>query len=383
MEDLGMFVQSEIPYKKGAQIKVIGVGGAGGNAISNMIQANLGDVEYIAVNTDIQALETTGANSQILISPLGLGAGGKPEKGRQFALDSIDEIRNNIKGADMIFLTCGLGGGTGTGATPVIAAEAQASNILTVAVVSVPHTAAGRVRNNIAKEGLAELIKYVDSYIIVPNDGMQDAGHKQTFKEALKMADDVLRQSIQGIVEISDKKGHINIDFADITTAMSGKGKAVMGVGTASGEDRAKKAFYNALSSPLLADTNIKGAHSVLLNISGREDDLLMDEVAEIQNMVYEHAGEDAHIIEGVRYDNREEDSISVTIVATGIVESNKIDNVSKIKEIESAKPTKTIVYNMQDKMKHIVDNDNNLQGLDSLKYEYYEIPTFMRKESD
>ncbi|MDE7314273.1 MAG: cell division protein FtsZ [Mucispirillum sp.] len=382
MDDL--FLNEQIPYEHGAIIKVVGVGGAGGNAVANMVAANIGSVDYIAVNTDAQALRKSGANTCILISKLGLGAGGRPEKGKEYALEAIDEIRNAIKGADMVFITAGMGGGTGTGAAPVIAAEAKASGALTVAVVSTPHTTAGSKRINIAKEGLAELINYVDSYIVVPNDCMQNAGHKLTYKEALKIADDVLRQSIQGICEIASSAGHINIDFADVRTAMSQQGKAVMGIGRAGGDNRAKQAFENALKNPLLSDTNIKGAYAVLLNISGNEDDLLSDEVEEIQALVNEYAGDGAHVIDGIIFDDRTDGTISVTIVATGINNSKNPDNLTKVDEIKKAKPTGAVVTSMQDKLKKISRGDHNLQGISNrLNEDYFEIPTYLRKQND
>ena len=382
MDDL--FLNEQIPYEHGAVIKVVGVGGAGGNAVANMIEANVGNVEFIAVNTDAQALRKSGANTCILISKLGLGAGGRPEKGKEYALEAIDEIRNAIKGADMVFITAGMGGGTGTGAAPVIAAEAKASGALTVAVVSTPHTTAGSKRINIAKEGLSELINYVDSYIVVPNDCMQNAGHKLTYKEALKIADDVLRQSIQGICEIATAAGHINIDFADVRTAMSQQGKAVMGIGRAGGENRAKQAFENALKNPLLSDTNIKGSYAVLLNISGNEDDLLSDEVEEIQALVNEYAGDGAHVIDGIIFDDRNDGTISVTIVATGILNGKGVENLTKVDDIKKAKPTGVIVANMQDKLKRISKEDHNLQGISNrLNEDYFEIPTYLRKQSD
>ena len=382
MDDL--FLNEQIPYEHGAVIKVVGVGGAGGNVVANMIEANVGNVEFIAVNTDAQALRKSGANTCILISKLGLGAGGRPEKGKEYALEAIDEIRNAIKGADMVFITAGMGGGTGTGAAPVIAAEAKASGALTVAVVSTPHTTAGSKRINIAKEGLSELINYVDSYIVVPNDCMQNAGHKLTYKEALKIADDVLRQSIQGICEIATAAGHINIDFADVRTAMSQQGKAVMGIGRAGGENRAKQAFENALKNPLLSDTNIKGSYAVLLNISGNEDDLLSDEVEEIQALVNEYAGDGAHVIDGIIFDDRNDGTISVTIVATGIAGGKTIENLTKVEDIKKAKPTGVIVANMQDKLKRISKEDHNLQGISNrLNEDYFEIPTYLRKQSD
>ena len=321
-----LFFSEQISYDGNAVIKVVGVGGAGCNTVAKMIASNTDNAEYIAVDTDAQSLKASGANTCILIDRLGLGTGGRAEKGKEYAIEAIDKIRNAVKGADIVLITAGMGGGTGTGAAPVIAAEAKASGALTVAVVSTPHTTAGARRINIAKEGLAELINYVDSYVVVPNDGMQDAGHKLTHKEALRMADDVLRQSIQGICEIAGVRGHINIDFADVRTAMGQQGKAVMGIGTAGGDNRAKQAFENALKSPLLSDTNMKGAYAVLVSISGNEDDLLMDEVAEIQALVNEYAGNDAFIIDSVGFDNRADGTISTTIVATGISCDNNFE---------------------------------------------------------
>ena len=213
---------------------------------------------------------------------------------------------------------------------------------------------------------------------------MQNAGHKLTYKEALKIADDVLRQSIQGICEIASSAGHINIDFADVRTAMSQQGKAVMGIGRAGGDNRAKQAFENALKNPLLSDTNIKGAYAVLLNISGNEDDLLSDEVEEIQALVNEYAGDGAHVIDGIIFDDRTDGTISVTIVATGINNSKSPDNLTKVYEIKKAKPTGAVVTSMQDKLKKISRGDHNLQGISNrLNEDYFEIPTYLRKQND
>lgn len=387
MDDI--FVDERVPYLKGAKIKVVGVGGAGGNALANMIAANIGEVEYIAINTDAQALQSTGADTSVLISKQGLGAGGIPEKGRQYAMEQIDEIRGAISGADMVFITCGLGGGTGTGASPVIAAEAKSSGALTVAVVSIPHTAAGRRRNEIARAGLEELIKYVDSYIVIPNDALFEVGHKLTHKEAMKKGDDVLRQSIQGICDIIGVKGSINVDFADVRTAMSAQGKAVMGIGVATGENRAREAYENAIKNPFLSDTNIRGAYAVIVNIAGNEDDLFANEIDEIFNLVYENVGgesSETHIIDGVVYDDRQDGSISVTIVATGIKDTSLIrstENVSRITEIKKAIPTEETIATMHDKTRKIVRDDRNLQGIGKLNEDFLEIPTYLRKQSD
>lgn len=376
-----LFVDESAPYKYGAVIKVVGVGGAGGNAIANMIEARIADVEYVAINTDSQALERTPATTKLLIGKTGLGAGGDPEKGRIFALESVDEIRSVLRGADLVFITAGMGGGTGTGASPVIAAEAKASGALTVAIISMPHTTAGRKRNDIGNAGLEELIQYVDSYIVVPNDGMQDAGHKLLFKEALRLADDVLRQSVQGICELTREGGHINIDFADVKNAMGEKGKAVMGIGTASGDERAKKAVENALKSPLLTDTSIKDSYAVLLNISGNENDMTMDEVAEIQSLVYEYAGEGAWIFDGVHFDNREDGSISATIVATGIHSGKPTpDNLTRIEDVQK---NKSVNDNQGIKLKTVTKRDKNLLSIEGISEEELELPTYLRKQAD
>ncbi len=374
----GLFVNDSIPYENGAVIKVVGVGGCGGNAVSNMISSNVsGSVEYVAVNTDSQALAGIQTTTSVLLGKTGLGAGGNPERGKMYALESLDDIRNSIKGADMVFITAGMGGGTGTGASPVVAAEAKSAGALTVAIVYTPAASLGRRRMDIADNGLKELIQYVDSYIVVSNDNLQDIDKKMTHKDALRIADDVLRQSIQGICEIASQKGHINIDFADITTAMSEKGKAVMGIGTAGGEDRAQEAFDAALKSPLLNDTNIKGAHALLINISGNEDDLLMSEVTMIQDLAYEEAGETVMMFDGVKYDDRTDGTISVTIVATGInadAQKGALPN-----NIVVPKPS-SISTELQSRIKQTTSKDGNLP---SFSDDEFEIPTYLRKQAD
>jgi len=376
MDEL-VFVNEKVPYQKGAIIKVVGVGGAGGNAISNMISADIKNVEFIAVNTDIQALDMNPAGSKILLGKAGLGAGGKPEIARMYILETLDELRASLKGSDMVFITCGLGGGTGTGAAPVVAAEAKAAGALTVAVVLVPSVVQGRKKMEIAQAGLEELIKYVDSYIIVPNEGMQDVAHKLTYNQALRMADDVLRQSIQGISDIAGVAGHINIDFADIKTAMSEKGKSVIGIGTASGDNRARQAFEDALKFPLLSDTSIKGAYAVLLNVSGHIDDIMMEEVSCIQNLVFEHVGDDALIIDGVTYDDRNDGTITVTIVATGITGQ-------KIVKLDTLKSSKTVsTQEISDKTKEIRREDSRLRSIDDINEDVFEVPTYLRKQAD
>ena len=277
-------------------ITVVGVGGAGGNAVNNMINDGISGVGFISMNTDAKALIQNKASNQILLSKDGLGAGCKPEVGRNCALESIESIRSAIKGSDLVFITCGMGGGTGTGASPVVAAEAKESGALTVAVVYMPRVVDGPKKNELAKKGLEELIQYVDSYIVVHNEGLKDVGHKKNFLASLKIADDVLCKSVRGISEMITSNGYINIDINDLRSAMEERGKSVMGMGCASGESRAKQAFDDALKSPLLADTSIMGAYFVLAHIVCNEEDFLQDEYDEISALVHEQAGENAHI---------------------------------------------------------------------------------------
>ena len=382
MEDV--FVDEVVQYKEGAVIKVIGVGGAGGNAIDNMIAAGINNVEFIAMNTDYRALEKNKAPNKILLSDNGLGAGCKPEVGKSCAMEKIDTIRSVLKGADMVFITCGMGGGTGTGAAPVIAAAAKSANILTVAVVYMPRASDGPKKNEIANLGLSELKEHVDSFIVVPNDGMQNAGHKKNFFETLRIADDVLRQSVQGITEMATGSGHMNIDFADVESAMAERGKSVMGIGRASGEDRARQAFENALSSLLLADTSISGAYFVLVNISCNQDDFSNDEYEEISALTFEQAGPNAFTKFGVVTDDRDDGTISVTIVATGISNDKKVEkqeNITRIDEIKRKPIVNSEEYTR--KLKNVSNGDRNLCVITDYSEDIFEIPTYLRKQAD
>ncbi len=379
MDDL--FVPETIPYKDGAVIKVVGVGGAGGNAVDNMIAAGISNVEFISMNTDSRALGKNKAANKILLSENGLGAGCKPEVGKNCAIERIESIRSALKGSDMVFITCGMGGGTGTGASPVIAAEAKSAGALTVAVVYMPRVIDGPKKNELAKQGLDELIQYVDSYIVVPNDGMQDAGHKKNFFESLKIADDVLRQSVQGISEMATGSGHINIDFADVSTAMTERGKSVMGIGRASGEGRAKQAFEDALKSPLLADTSIMGAYFVLVNITCNQEDFMQDEYEEISTLAFEQAGTNAQIKVGVSCDDRDDGTLSVTIVATGITGAKKSENVTRIEDVKR-KPLAT-ADEITRRTRSISKSDGNLRTISDISEDIFEIPTYLRKQAD
>lgn len=316
MDDL--FLNEQIPYENGASIKVVGVGGAGGNAVANMISANVGNVDYIAVNTDAQALRKSGANTCILISKLGLGAGGRPEKGKEYALEAIDEIRNSIKDADMVFITAGMGGGTGTGAAPKIASISKEMGILTVGVVTKPFNFEGKKRMANAERGIMELKKNVDTLVIIPNQRLMGIiDKKTTLTEAFKKVDEVLRQGVQGIADLISKPGVINLDFADVRTIMADQGIAHMGIGQASGENKAEVAAKAAIQSPLL-ETTIEGAKSVLINFSG-DSDLGLLETEEAAELIRESLDPEAEIIFGTTINEDLTDQVVVTVIATGL----------------------------------------------------------------
>lgn len=314
------FVESD----NGATIKVIGIGGGGGNAINNMINASLMGVDFIAANTDAQALEVSKAHTKLQLGAnitKGLGAGANPEIGRSAALEDADRIRQALDGADMVFVTAGLGGGTGTGGAPVVAQIAKEIGALTVAVVTKPFNFEGRQRMKTADKGIKELKETVDTIITIPNNRLLSlAAKKATFLEMLKKADDVLLYAVKGISDLITVPGLINLDFADVKTIMSEMGMALMGTGMSSGEDRATEAAQKAISSPLLEDVSISGAKGVLMNISSGLD-LTIDEVQEASSLIQKEAHEDANIIWGTVLDQSAGDELRVTVIATGIGE--------------------------------------------------------------
>jgi cell division protein FtsZ len=314
------FVESD----NGATIKVIGIGGGGGNAINNMINASLLGVDFIAANTDAQALEVSKAHTKLQLGAnitKGLGAGANPEIGRSAALEDADQIRQALEGTDMVFVTAGLGGGTGTGGAPVVAQIAKEIGALTVAVVTKPFNFEGRQRMKTADNGIKELQETVDTIITIPNNRLLSlAAKKATFLEMLKKADDVLLYAVKGISDLITIPGLINLDFADVRTIMSEMGMALMGTGMASGEDRATEAAQKAISSPLLEDVSISGAKGVLMNISSGLD-LTIDEVQEASSLIQQEAHEDANIIWGTVLDQSAGDELRVTVIATGIGE--------------------------------------------------------------
>jgi len=320
-ENRGIITFEPEQSANGANIKVIGIGGGGGNAVNRMIQAGIEGVQFLVANTDLQALKNSRASVKLQIGERltkGLGAGGDPEIGRQSALEDTEKIIEALEGADMVFITTGLGGGTGTGAGPIIASLATELEALTVAVVTKPFRFEGRRRHRQAETGMNELRECVDTLITIPNDRLLSAVSKGTpFLESFRLADDVLRQAVQGISDIITVPGLINVDFADVKTIMAGMGMALMGTGSASGDNRALEATQRAISSPLLEEASIEGAKGLLINITGGLD-LTLFEVNEAMSIIHDSADQDANIIFGAVLDERLEDEMKITVIATG-----------------------------------------------------------------
>ncbi|MDO4204343.1 MAG: cell division protein FtsZ [Selenomonadaceae bacterium] len=308
-------------YDVPAKIKVIGVGGGGGNAVNRMIEANVRGVEFIAMNTDAQALEKSAASTHMQIGvkrTRGLGAGSLPNVGEESAIESRDDILEAVSGADMVFITAGMGGGTGTGAAAVVAECAREKGALTVAVVTRPFTFEGRNRQQKADMGLAKLRQHVDTILVIPNDRiLQVVDKKTSLTEAFRIADDVLRQGVQGITDTIATDGLVNLDFADVKNIMSDAGSALMGIGEGSGENAPIIAAKNAIDSPLL-ETTIDGARGVLINVTGSSENLSIFEVNEAMGIIAEAADPEANIIFGARIDDSLGDIVRVTVVATG-----------------------------------------------------------------
>jgi cell division protein FtsZ len=319
---------STLPAVNPTVIKVIGAGGGGSSAVNRMIDGGLSNVEFIVVNTDLQALRLSKAKIKLGIGEKvtrGLGAGGKPEIGEKAALEDRDAIEDALRGADMVFVTSGMGGGTGTGAAPVIAQIARDLGALTVGVVTKPFNFEGKVVSRIAEEGLAKLRQAVDTVIVIPNQNLTKIVERRTpIKEAFRMADEVLRQGVQGISDLITVPGEINIDFADVRTIMEGKGDAIMGIGSATGDNRAVEAASKAVNNPLLEDSRIEGARNVLVNVTGGEDFSLI-EYQEIVDLITEKANEEAHVITGFIINPAMGDEVRVTLIATGFVRGDDV----------------------------------------------------------
>ena len=371
-----------------AKLKVVGVGGGGCNAINTMVDAGLQGVEFIAINTDIQTLNMNKASVKIQIGSKltrGLGAGANPEVGRQAALEDADQIAECLKGADMVFITCGLGGGTGTGASPVIADVSKELGALTVAVVTKPFPFEGKMRALQAEDGLAQLKARADTLITIPNQRLMSIGGKHmSIKDAFLKADEVLLYAVRSISDLIISSGHINVDFADVKTVMSERGMAIMGVGMGTGDKRAVEAAHKAISSPLLEDISIHGAKGVLINVTGNMD-MTLHEVTEASTLIQEQAHEDARVIWGLVFDESMEDSVRITVIATGFGE----EAVKKEEKPERARRENLFIENgtipafVKKNQKIDFREVKPKQAPIDLDDDRYDIPTFLRKQAD
>ena len=373
-----------------AKIKVIGVGGSGGNAVNTMMSVGITGVDFIVANTDAQALRMSKAPVKIQIGTeltKGLGAGANPNVGRDAALEDREKVHEALKGADMIFIAAGMGGGTGTGAAPVIAEIAREHGALTVGVVTKPFTREGRQRLAKGEDGIKELKKYVDSLIVIPNDRLLGlAGKSMSILDAFKPSDDVLRQAVQGISDLITQSGLINVDFADVKSIMSERGMAMMGIGIGSGENRAVDAAVRAISSPLLEDIDISGAKGVLVNISGSSS-MTMDEFDAASKVIHEKVHEDANIIVGLVIDETLGETIKITAIATGF--GDRFDLEKGRHEMKSVsplvKPTSEINREIPTFIRDKQQRDTQVRQRSFLMddEDQYDIPTFLRKSVD
>ncbi len=381
-------------YEQGAVIKVIGIGGGGGNAVQHMVEADIEGVDFVCANTDAQALKTTEAKTILQLGSnmtKGLGAGANPQIGRQAAMEDRERIEEVVEGADMLFITAGMGGGTGTGGAPVIAEIARDLGILTVAVVTRPFPFEGKKRSLLANEGIHELGKCVDSLITIPNEKLLSVlGKGVTLLDAFKAANDVLLGAVQGIAELITRPGMINVDFADVRTVMSEMGMAMMGTGVATGQDRASEAAKAAISSPLLEDIDIAGAKGILVNVTSGMD-LSIGDFNEVGTIIQEFASDDATIVIGTVLDPEMSDELRVTVVATGLDSGVEIEEEPVIEE----KPVANLVENMNPRgSTHIALSRKKraaaatagaaaLARVDDLDMEMLDIPAFLRKQAD
>jgi cell division protein FtsZ len=374
-----------------AVIKVIGVGGGGGNAVQHMVDASIDGVEFICANTDSQALENMSARTTLQIGSSitkGLGAGANPDVGRQAAQEDRDRIAEVIEGADMVFITAGMGGGTGTGAAPVVAQVAKEMGILTVAVVTKPFTFEGSRRLHVAHNGIKELSQYVDSLITIPNEKLQSVLGKQiSLLDAFKSANDVLLGAVQGIAELITRPGLINVDFADVRTVMSEMGMAMMGSGTAKGDDRAREAAEAAVASPLLEDIDLMGANGILVNVTAGLD-LGIGEFEEVGNTVKQFASENATVVVGTVIDPDMRDELRVTVVATGLGMDAK-KSVEKPSLVHVNHESVSVGDENYDRPTILRNKNKAAQraqaagGNSAEDMDYLDIPAFLRRQAD
>ncbi len=370
---INIFIDDDPPIT-GARIKVIGVGGGGGNAVNRMIEAGIEGIEFLVANTDLQALKRSRAPIKIQLGgklTKGLGAGANPDVGRNAALEDTEKIIEVLEGADMVFVTTGLGGGTGTGAAPIIASLATELNALTVAVVTKPFHFEGRRRMQQADQGLRELRECVDTVITIPNERLLHTVERSvSLADSFKVADDVLRQAVQGISDLITVPGLINLDFADVKSIMAGMGLALMGAGRASGEHRAMEATQQAISSPLLEEATIEGAKGVLINITGGPD-LTLFEVNEASSIIREAADEDANIIFGAVIDESLRDEMKITVIATGFDKESADVGTNAASAMMPGSPPRYTRTPGDDVTRPTVNTED------------LEIPTFIRKKAD
>jgi len=381
-------------------IKVFGVGGAGGNAIEHMIREGVNGVEFIAANTDAQALGRNSAPSKLSLGESGLGAGAKPEKGQAAAEAHRNEIRAALEGAHMAFITAGMGGGTGTGAAPVVAEVAREMGVLTVGVVTKPFSFEGNKRMKAAEAGIAEFAKHVDSLIVILNDKLMEVmGDDADVDDCFKAADDVLKNAVGGIAEIITYPGLVNVDFEDVRTVMGEMGRAMMGSAVASGVDRARIAAEQAVASPLLEGVDLSGARGVLVNITAAKGNLKMKEVNEVMNTVKAFAAEDAHIIFGAVYDENMADTLRVTVVATGlgqaaasargrhnfeVINTPVLQQATGTHDAVGFSSAPAIDYNQIADVPAVVRKRNvTVEALANSGVDRYDIPAFLRKQAD
>ena len=374
-------------HSQSAVIKVIGVGGGGGNAVAHMVNSGIEGVDFICANTDAQALNSARVRTALQIGcniTKGLGAGADPDVGQQAAMEDRDRIQEVIEGADMLFITAGMGGGTGTGAAPVVAQVAKDLGILTVAVVTKPFGMEGEKRMHIAETGITELGKYVDSLITIPNEKLLTVlGGETTLLDAFRSANEVLQGAVQGIAELITRPGLINVDFADVRTVMAKMGMAMMGSGTSAGEDRAREAAEAAISSPLLEDINLAGANGILVNVTAGMD-MAIGEFQEVGNTIKEFASEDATVVVGTVIDPDMKDKIRVTVVATGLGQQ-AVQAGSPMRVVRRTAAASEPNYQQLDKptvqRKRAVGD--GLEEGGGLQEELLDIPAFLRRQAD
>lgn len=383
-----------------AVIKVIGVGGGGGNAVAHMLNANIEGVEFVVANTDAQAMKSCGSRTHLQLGgnvTKGLGAGANPEVGRQAALEDRERIEEMLEGADMVFITAGMGGGTGTGAAPVVAQLAKEKGILTVAVVTKPFPFEGRRRMQVALKGIEDLSQHVDSLITVPNEKLLSVlGREVTLLNAFKAANDVLQGAVQGIADLITAPGLINVDFADVRTVMSEMGMAMMGSGTARGDDRAQAAAEAAINNPLLEDVNLNGACGILVNVTAGPN-LTMREFDEIGRVIHDFASEDATVVIGTSLDPEMQDDVRVTVVATGLNRAAAARQPARhqaTQQVEMRQRPRPVVlrtgtgnevvdYAQPEVVANNVRTESAPAKSADPSFDYLDIPAFLRRQAD